>query len=338
MTSSRSTSTAGIDVLAEARSLTEPAMRAAMSTWHPQVARVVAYHMGWVNADGTPATADGGKALRPALALLSTRIAGAEARLGLAGAVAVELVHNFSLLHDDVMDRDTLRRGRPTAWTVFGVGPAVLAGDALLTTAIDTVTANPTATRLLLHAVDALITGQQRDLSFETRTDVSMAEYEEMAAAKTGALFACAASIGAVYAGAPPFVVDALDRFGRHLGLAFQAVDDLLGIWGSPDVTAKSNRSDLRRSKKTLPVLAALDSGHPAAAGLATLLARDDLTEADLDTATRLIGEAGGRSTTQRVAQQHLADAMAALDTVAPEQSVRAQAATLATMLVERSR
>jgi geranylgeranyl diphosphate synthase type I len=294
--------------------------------------------MGWADADGTPTSGNGGKGVRPAFALLSARLAGADPRVGVPGAVAVELVHNFSLLHDDVLDEDVLRRGRPTAWTVFGIGAAILAGDALVNAAIAAVSSHQAATRRVVDTVDALIVGQCRDLAFETRDDVTIAEYHEMAAGKTGALFACAATIGAVLANAPAHVVDTLETFGRCLGIAFQAVDDLLGIWGSPEVTAKSNRSDLRRGKKTMPVLAALRSNHPAVPELAALLCRHDLGEPDLDRAADLIDEAGGRATTSDLADQQLAIAVASLDELDPEPAVRAEAVALARKLVNRDR
>ncbi len=218
-----------------------------------------------------------GKALRPALALLSARAALAAPERGVPGAVAVELVHNFSLLHDDIMDGDTERRHRPTAWTVYGVGAAILAGDAMLALAQDILLEDSAAqglwaARCLSAAVQRLIAGQGADLAFERRDDVTLAECQEMAGDKTAALMACACSIGAIHVGAPPAVAMGLAGFGAHAGLAFQLTDDLLGIWGSPAVTGKPVRSDLRARKKSLPVVAALTAGTAAAAELGTLL------------------------------------------------------------------
>ncbi len=195
--------------------------------------------------DGNPQEASGGKAIRPALALLSARAAGADAEIGMPGAVAVELVHNFSLLHDDVMDGDTERRHRPTVWAVWGVPSAILTGDAMLTVAQEVLldSASPHAAdalRLLLRATRELIRGQVEDVAFETRGPSSRSsECQRMAAGKTGALLAASAAIGAVLAGAPAAVVDALTSYGEQLGAAFQLVDDLLGIWGDPAVTGK---------------------------------------------------------------------------------------------------
>ncbi len=216
--------------------------------------------------NGAPGGA--GKALRPALALLSARAADAAAERAVPAAVAVELVHNFSLLHDDIMDGDTERRHRPTAWTVYGVGMAILAGDALLALAQDLLLEGQPpesvwASRCLSAAIQRLIAGQGADLAFERRGDVTVAECLDMAGDKTAALMACACSIGAVYVGGPAGMAKSLAGFGAYAGLAFQLTDDLLGIWGAPEVTGKPVRSDLRARKKSLPVVAAHHQRHP---------------------------------------------------------------------------
>src|SRR5215468_1284345 len=167
--------------VAVARDLVGPATQAAIGRLSPGVRRVAAYHYGLANADGNPISGGSGKALRPALALLSARAAGAAPERGVTPAVAVELVHNFSLLHDDIMDGDTERRHRPTAWTVYGVGAAILAGDAMLALAQDILLEDKApqslwAARCLSAAVQRLIAGQGADLAFEQRDDVTLAE------------------------------------------------------------------------------------------------------------------------------------------------------------------
>src|SRR5271156_1064590 len=175
--------------VALARDLVSPAIEAAIGRLTPDVHVVAAYHFGFADAEGNPAGGGSGKALRPALALLSARAAGAPPERGVTAAVAVELVHNFSLLHDDIMDGDTERRHRPTAWTGFGVGPAILAGDALLALAQDILLETPPygvwAARCLSAAVQRLIAGQGSDLAFERRDDVQVEECLEMAGDKT---------------------------------------------------------------------------------------------------------------------------------------------------------
>src|SRR5262249_38599046 len=154
------------------------------------------------------------------------------------------LVHNFSLLHDDVMDGDLTRRHRPTAWSVFGVNAAILAGDALLALGLDVLAASghgqaQRAIRMLNTAVLDLLDGQRADLAFEQRSDVELPECVRMAESKTGALLGCACALGAMFGGGHPEQVEHLYGFGERMGLAFQFVDDLLGIWGDPAVTGK---------------------------------------------------------------------------------------------------
>ena len=224
-----------------ARDLVGPAIAAAVDRLSPDVRTVAAYHLGLADADGTPtgAPGPGGKALRPALTLLSARPRARRRSAACRAAVAVELVHNFSLLHDDIMDGDTERRHRPTAWTVFGVGAAILAGDALLALAHDMLLEDTGpqgvwAARCLSAAVQRLIAGQGADLAFEQRDDVTLAECLDMAGDKTAALMACACSIGAIHVGAPAELamgagrvrrarragVPAHRRPARHLGRA----------------------------------------------------------------------------------------------------------------------
>jgi geranylgeranyl diphosphate synthase, type I len=349
--------------VATARDLVGPALAAAVERLSPDVRTVAAYHLGLATlplpapppvspppaseANGHPGGATGkaggtGKALRPALALLSARAAMAAPERGVPAAVAVELVHNFSLLHDDIMDGDTERRHRPTAWTVYGVGAAILAGDAMLALAQDILLEDAAsqglwAARCLSAAVQRLIAGQGADLAFERRDDVTLAECEEMAGDKTAALMACACSIGAIHVGAPPGVAMGLAGFGAHVGLAFQLTDDLLGIWGSPAVTGKPVRSDLRTRKKSLPVVAALTAGTPAAAELAALLRREDaLGEADLAHAADLVEEAGGKNWTEQKAAAQLAAAHTCLADTPMPAGVRAEFAGIAEFITAR--
>src|ERR1700678_1397620 len=328
--------------VAVARDLVGPATEAAISRLSPAFRRVAAYHYGLADAEGNPVRVGSGKALRPALALLSARAAGVSAERGVMGAVAVELVHNFSLLHADIMDGDTERRHRPTAWTVFGVGAAILAGDALLALAQDLLLEDGTpqgawAARCLSAAVQRLIGGQGSDLAFEKRDDVTLAECLDMAGAKTAALMACACSIGAVHLGAPPTLAMALAGFGAHVGLAFQLTDDLLGIWGAPEGTGKPVRADLRARKKSLPVVAALTSGTPAAAELQTLLVDPQpLSEDDLIRAADLVVAAGGKQWAEAEADAQLAAANASLAEVDLPADVRAELIAIAEFITAR--
>src|SRR5579875_3684643 len=260
------TPTIGVsDVLARSRRAIHPALTSAIDRLAPEIRHIAAYHMGWTDSDGNPVDAPGGKGIRPTLAILGAEAAWADPEVGVPGGVAVELVHNFSLIHDDIIDTDTERHHRPTVWSVYGVGPAIVAGDALQVLAHQVLlesnpTTGPAASADLAEATAAMIAGQADDIAFEKRRSVSVEQCTAMSAAKTGALLGCAASIGAVLAGAPEATVGALRDYGRHLGLAFQAIDDLLGIWGDPERTGKPSHSDLRQRKKSLPVAAALVS------------------------------------------------------------------------------
>jgi geranylgeranyl diphosphate synthase, type I len=298
--------------------LVEPTLREAVARLDPVTAQVARYHLGWTDPTGRPVSA-GGKALRPALAMLSARAATPNAERCVPAAAAVELVHAFSLLHDDIMDGDRTRRHRPAAWTVFGGSAAILGGDALLALAVELLVERgyALAARSLVIATRRLIAGQSLDLEFEQRADVTLEECRRMSAAKTGALIACACSIGAMAAEGPDPLICALAGFGAELGLAFQLADDLLGIWGDPEVTGKPVLSDLRARKKTLPIVAALTSGTPSGDRLADLLNRPEaLAEDDLRQAALLIDEAGGRAWAEAeaerrldAAEQHLAEA-----------------------------
>jgi geranylgeranyl diphosphate synthase type I len=272
------TPTIGVpDVLARVRRVVAPAMAEAVARLAPEIRRLAAYHLGWTDADGTPVTSPGGKGIRPALAVLAAEAAWADPEVGVPGGVAVELVHNFSLIHDDIIDADTERHHRPTVWSLYGVGPAIVAGDALQILAHQVLLESPSGrgpegSTALAAATAAMIAGQADDIAFETRRDVTVEQCMAMCAAKTGALLGCAASIGAILAGAPAATVGALRDYGRHLGLAFQAVDDLLGIWGDPSRTGKPAGSDLRQRKKSMPVVSALAAGGAEADELRALI------------------------------------------------------------------
>jgi len=183
-------------------------------------------------------------------------------------------VHNFSLIHDDIQDNSHLRRGRPTVWVKWGIPQAINAGDVLLNLAFMAITrleetASPS---IALHAHSILQTtclkltkGQYLDLSYQSRSDLSPQDYWPMVSGKTAALLAACTELGALVAGANPFLCDLYRQFGNHLGLAFQAQDDLLGIWGNSAFLGKSTESDLAEGKKSLPVLYGLSLNGPFA-------------------------------------------------------------------------
>jgi geranylgeranyl diphosphate synthase type I len=312
---------AATDVVARARQFVEPALRNSLTNLHPDIRRAAEYHLGFVEADGTPG-AGSGKGIRPALAVLSAEAVGAAPEVGVPGAVAVELAHNFSLLHDDIIDGDRERRHRLTVWSLFGVGQAIIVGDALQTLAHDVLLSTGTDAAVagaarLTRAVAEMIAGQADDMALETEETITVDGSVRMAAAKTGALLSCASSLGAVLAGSDDRTVTALDRFGAHLGLAFQAVDDILGIWGDTAVTGKPVGSDLTSKKKTIPVAFAMAGSPDAAAELQTLFGNGGLDQAAVRQATAVIERAAGRDATEAFAGEQLdlaLDALAAAD------------------------
>ena len=294
-------------------------LRAAVGWLGEPLATMAGYHLGWWDANRDALLGGGGKSIRAALVWGAAAACG-EVSDAAPAAAAVELMHNFSLVHDDVMDRDVTRRGMPTVWTVWGQSSAVLLGDALhalssrvLADLLEPAVAMEAVTRLESSCM-ALCVGQFEDCDFETRRSVTVDQYLQMAAGKTAGLMGCACALGALTAGADAVIVSAMERFGFQLGLAFQIVDDVMGIWGDPRVTGKPVGSDLARRKATLPVVAALNSGCAAAAELSRLYGSPAaMTRGDVARATELVEAAGGRRAAQQYADERIQAAMAAL-------------------------
>ncbi|HZY76917.1 MAG TPA: polyprenyl synthetase family protein, partial [Jatrophihabitantaceae bacterium] len=252
------------NILASMKELVDPALREHVDGLHPAMREIARFHFGWDDGAGS------GKAVRPALAVLGARAVGAsgDEPAVLDAACSVEFIHNFSLLHDDIMDGDRTRRHRPTAWTVYGVDQALLAGCALHTLAFELLARRGAAAALdaLAKCVQVLIAGQSDDLYLANRQDATVEQCLQMEAGKTASLLAASASLGAIaWYGAdhtPGSEAAAKTRllaeYGHHLGMAFQLVDDLLGIWGEQDVTGKPVAADLRARKRSAPVVSAL--------------------------------------------------------------------------------
>ncbi|MGP3999895.1 family 2 encapsulin nanocompartment cargo protein polyprenyl transferase [Streptomyces sp. 8N706] len=332
------------DLLERSRKTVNPALRAAVDSLPASMRRIAAYHFGWQDAHGAATGGNAGKAIRPALVLAATRALGGRAEQAVRAAAAVELVHNFTLLHDDVIDRDPTRRHRPTAWAVFGVPHAILAGDALHSLALRILAQDPhpaatEAAGRLAACVVELCDGQYADCAFEQRSDVGLDESLAMAESKTGALLGCACALGALCAGAGTSAADAMDAFGREAGLAFQLIDDLIGIWGDPASTGKPAGADIVARKKSLPVVAALTSGTPAAAELADLYAMEGpLDGDDLRRAADAVERAGGRDWAQREACVRMASAMDRLARAVPDLAQAGDLLSLAEFVTRRNR
>ena len=248
-------------------------MRAALEDRPLPLYGMMRYHLGWEDQRGNPAPAVGGKMLRPALCLLVCEAFGGEADQAAPAAAAVELLHNFTLIHDDIEDASEERHGRPTVWRLWGVPHAVNAGDGLFSLArytlyrlreegVDAETVL-SAARLFDAACLRLCEGQYRDLAFQERLDVDVQEYLAMVEGKTGALMGAAAGIGGLLAGLAPPAVARVQAFGTKLGLAFQIRDDVLGIWGEPG-TGKPVGQDITDRKKSYPVVYAFAAAQGA--------------------------------------------------------------------------
>ncbi len=307
------------------------------------------YHMGWATPEGVPIHGARGKRLRPLLCLLACEAVGGAWRRALPAAAALELTHNFSLIHDDIEDDSPTRHGRPTLWTLWGLAQGINAGDALWTLArlaVYRLSAQGYASETVLAVARrldetclALCHGQHLDISFEGRLDVSASAYGQMIAGKTAALLSTATAVGALLGGAAPAVVEAMGRFGHALGLAFQMTDDLLGIWGDPAVTGKSAASDLLARKMTLPVIHALAweqsrgedelrrmyaDATPGQDTLAAILAR--------------LEAAGAHDYVHGQAQAHQTAALAALHGLGLTNAAAQELERLASSIVERER
>lgn len=307
------------------------------------------YHLGWMTADGRPLQGARGKRLRPLLCLLACEAVGGDWQRATSAAAAIELVHNFSLIHDDIEDNSPTRHGRPTIWKLWGTAQGINAGDALWSLARlalqrladrghrpDTILMT---TRRLDETCLALCHGQHLDISFEGRLDITERAYDEMVAGKTAALLSAATAIGALLGGADAPVVEALADFGRELGLAFQMTDDLLGIWGDPAVTGKSAASDLASRKMTLPVIHAL--AWEAARGEQTLrrsYAQAPTGGEDLTPILQRLEAAGSQGYVRQRAEKHTRRMLATLQDVGLENAAGRELEQLALSIVDRER
>ncbi|WP_433574730.1 polyprenyl synthetase family protein [Nocardia brasiliensis] len=298
------------ELLVDARRRCTPVLEAALSALPGPFPLMAGYQLGWWDSKAVRGNFRQGKSIRAALVFAAAQACGGTAADAVFAAAAIQLVHNFTLIHDDLIDDDIVRRGRPTVWSVWGKTNAILLGDALHAAAINLLTDAPwpdgmisAAIRKITMAATEACAGQFEDCAFETAGDIDTAAYLRMAMGKTGALVGCSCALGALCAGAEPAMVDALDRFGRELGMAFQFTDDLMGIWGDPEVTGKPAGADIARRKRTLPIVAALRSGTPEAAALGRIFrSKALLTANDIAHATALVAAAGGRTYTARAA------------------------------------
>ena len=307
------------------------------------------YHLGWADRDGVPAdsAAAQGKALRPTLCLFACNALTDDYARALPAAAALELVHNFSLLHDDIQDGDLERRHQPTAWHLWGIPRALAAGNAMQCTGDLALLATerggvPPATvlqvsQILTSSYLEMIQGQCLDLAFEGRTDITTGEYLYMIACKTGALIRCGVEIGAMLGTTDQTAVRAFARFGEGLGQAFQIRDDYLGIWGDEATLGKATGNDIRRRKKSYPVVFALEkAGGGALNTLHRIYAQERLQEDDVEQVLSVLDEVGARESAQALTEEAAARALEALAPAPLPQWARDEAAELVDFLSRR--
>lgn len=322
--------------------LIEHALRESLSDGPPELIRASRYVMGWQDFEGAPAIT-GGKRIRPALCLFGATLFGASPEVALPGAVAVELIHNFSLVHDEVQDHDAERHHRPTLWALLGEGQAINTGDFLITRANEALLtgAGPAdrrmaALQVLNTAMARMIAGQWADISFETRMDVTPGDYLEMVRGKTGALLGAPLAMGAILAGAPHDQAETLRLWGETVGLAFQVRDDYLGIWGDPNLTGKSNTNDIARRKKTLPIVHGLSSAQADA--IREVYESDDQGEAPVAKVVAALEAVGADAYCRERGQELVAQADALLESFELPRQQREHLRAVGRYLVERDR
>ena len=303
-------------------------MRASFPKVEARVARFYAmqqYQLGWRDELLAPANAVTGKLLRPYLVLLACRAAGGDMQQALPLAAAIQLVHDFTLIHDDIEDQSETRRGRPTVWKLWGLAQGINTGDGLLIVAhlaLHRMREAGVPAEVALEVIGrfdqtilAVCEGQFLDLSYEGDLSIGEADYLAMISRKTAALVAAAGGLGAIIGGADGATAKALFDFGQNLGLAFQIQDDVLGIWGDPAVTGKPVAGDLYRRKLSLPIIHALQHAEQRG-NLADVYRKNRASDQDVKRMLDILEQAGSRGYVEGVAAFYHAQALAALDMV----------------------
>ena len=309
--------------------------------------RMMLYHLGWEDEQGRPLAEGAGKALRPTLCLWACQALNGDWRTALPAAAALELVHNFSLVHDDIQDGDRERRHRPTVWSLWGQPQAINAGDSLLILGqlvmlrLEEQGAAPTKVmetcRVLDKACLTMIEGQCLDIGFEDQQEVSVEAYLDMIARKTGALLGAALHLGALVATDDKLQVGRFARCGHLLGLAFQIRDDILGVWGTADVTGKPVAADIRRRKKSLPVVYAMAMAQAEEREqLLRVYSQGTPGDEEVSVVLQLLDSHRAYEYCQQMAQERVEQALAELAPADIEPEARRELEAMAKFLLER--
>lgn len=300
------------------------------------------YHMGWRDEQLQPADVHAGKQIRPVMCLLACQAAGGEWQRAVPAAAAIELLHNFSLIHDDIEDASPTRRGRKTLWTIWGTEQAINAGDAMFALAhlalnrlVDRGVAAETAVHALRRFDETsvrLTQGQHADMDFETRDEVTVDEYLAMITGKTAVLLSLCTELGALIANCDSQTVHNYAQFGLNLGLAFQVIDDILGIWGDEAIIGKSSSTDILTKKKTLPVLYGLSQNG----ALRQLYEQETTDETFVQEAIAVLNSTGARDYATQRATYYSENALGHLEEAQPSGSASAALNQLSAMLLQR--
>jgi geranylgeranyl diphosphate synthase, type II len=277
------------------------------------------------------------KRIRPVATLMACDLFGHPAEKALDAALAVEVFHNFTLMHDDIMDQAPLRRGQPTVHEKWNVNTAILSGDAMLVKAYQLLGSDVQLLPLFNRYALEVCEGQQLDMDFEQREDVRLEEYMEMIRLKTAVLLSCALQMGAAVAKAPVAEREKLGRMGEHLGMAFQLRDDLLDAFGDPARTGKQQGGDLRAGKRTCLLIRGLELS--AAASRTEL--REELQrpgpERNVERMLRALEELGVRAEAEQRAREHELAAAGGLDAVDVAADAREPLRALFRLLMDRA-
>ncbi len=288
--------------------------------------QMMQYHLGWLtNTFASQTAAIGGKRLRPRICLLCCAAAGGDVTRAVPAAAAIELLHNFTLIHDDIQDGSSHRHHQRTVWHIWGMPQAITVGDGMYALAHEallllTERGVPAAMTVALArefnaTVLRICEGQYQDIGFESRWDITGRDYLQMIGGKTAALFAFSARAGAQLGGVDDRRARVYADLGTAIGLGFQLRDDLLGIWGAADVTGKPAADDIRRRKKSLPVILLHERLDPAnRARLETLYAQDEVAPDGIATVMHLLDAVDVHSECQECVARYHADAVTLLD------------------------
>ncbi|MHB8621615.1 MAG: polyprenyl synthetase family protein [Chloroflexota bacterium] len=289
------------DVFERYRDSLDSALAGALAARRLPLYDMLRYHLGLEAPEGAR-----GKALRPTLCLLTCEALGGDAERSLPAAASLELIHNFSLIHDDIQDGDRERRHRPTVWSRWGIPQAINAGDVMFCLATLTLQDLRSSVadgvvvdviQTVQEAAREMIEGQYLDVSYETAPEVSLDDYLEMIRLKTGALIRASVEVGAMLADAGTVVRTRCRRFGEALGRLFQITDDLLGVWGRSESTGKPVDSDIRRKKKSLPIVLALAAANESQRSeLLRIYEQDAPSDANVARVRHLFGVLGVRT------------------------------------------